>query len=95
MTPHVDLAAHAAEEPVEDFARRCRELARRVQADEGVAEFETQRKSCRMRRRVDRDTGMYHFHLEVDPVTGSTGVDRVSRASRLGACPAPRRRHHP
>jgi hypothetical protein len=66
-----DLAANAAEESVEDFARRCRELARRVQADEGVAEFEAQRKSCRMRRRVDRDTGMYHFHLEVDPVTGS------------------------
>ncbi|MBA3803948.1 MAG: HNH endonuclease [Acidimicrobiia bacterium] len=67
-----DLAANAAEESVEDFARRCRELARRVQADQGVAEFEAQRKSCRMRRRLDRDTGMYHFHLEVDPVTGST-----------------------
>jgi len=26
----------------------------------------------RLRRRVDRDTGMYHFHLELDPVTGST-----------------------
>jgi len=68
----VSWNANAAEESVEDFARRCRELARRVQADEGVAEFEAQRKSCRMRRRVDRDTGMYHFHLELDPVAGST-----------------------
>jgi hypothetical protein len=91
----VDLAAHAAEEPVEDFARRCRDLARRVQQDEGVAEFETQRKACRMRRRVDRETGMYHFHLELDPVTGSTVSTAYLAHLALGACPAPRRRHHP
>ncbi|MBA3801532.1 MAG: DUF222 domain-containing protein [Acidimicrobiia bacterium] len=69
----VDLAESAAAgESVEDFARRCRDLARRLQTDDGVAEFETQRKASRLRRRVDRDTGMYHFHLELDPVTGST-----------------------
>ncbi len=65
------LVADAERQSVETFARECRELARTLQYDEGVARLENQRRQNNLRQRVDRVSGMHHFHLEVDPESGA------------------------
>ncbi len=67
-----DLLLAAAGEGVDAFARRCRELARRVVANSRTGsdadELDAQRKASNVKHWVDRITGMGHTHLELDPV---------------------------
>jgi hypothetical protein len=56
---------------VEAFTRECHELARNLSGDEGESGPERQKRQCRLRRWVDRGTGMHHIHAELDPETGS------------------------
>lgn len=46
-------------------------LARALQHDGGVSRLENQRRQNRLSQRIDRQTGMHHFHLEVDPESGA------------------------
>jgi hypothetical protein len=66
-----ELLAAAATQPADVFARRCRELARRVsvaQATSDAEELDRQRANSSVKRWVDKVTGMCHTHLELDPI---------------------------
>ena len=66
-----DLLAKAETESVDTFARRCRLLARQLAAagmSSEVDELAAQRKRARVKRWVDKVTGMHHTHLELDPI---------------------------
>ena len=69
---HDRLLAAAATEGVDTFARRCRELARRIVANShsgsDADELDAQRKASNVKHWVDQITGMGHTHLELDPV---------------------------
>ncbi len=73
---HDALVAAAAGEGVDTFARRCRELARRIVANShsgsDADELDAQRKASNVKHWVDRITGMGHTHLELDPVRDAT-----------------------
>ncbi len=55
----------------ERFRSWCRDLARRVLHDHGVALLERQRRASTMSRWVDRSTGMWNLRLAVDPERGA------------------------
>lgn len=64
------LLAAARHESVDHFRRRCRRLARDLIATQPRSaedELSRQRKQSRVKRWVDRDTGMHHTHVELDP----------------------------
>ncbi len=61
------LLADAQRSPVEVFERHCRDLARRLSVDDGADELAAMRRRNRIRRWVDRVTGMHHIHAELDP----------------------------
>lgn len=67
-----DLLTDAQRQGVDVFERNCRELARHVSASKpGASDAEvldTQRKRSNIRRWTDRETGMCHTHIELDPV---------------------------
>jgi len=67
-----DLLTDAGKQSVDVFERGCRDLARhliaRSQATSDADELDRQRKQSRVRRWVDKTTGMCHTHLELDPV---------------------------
>ena len=67
-----DLLVDAGKQSVDVFERGCRDLARhliaRSQATSDADELDQQRKRSRVRRWVDKQTGMCHTHLELDPV---------------------------
>jgi hypothetical protein len=66
-----DLMAKAETESVDTFARRCRLLARQLAAAgmrSEVDELAAQRERARVKRWVDKITGMHHTHLELDPI---------------------------
>ena len=69
---HDRLLVAAAGEGVDTFARRCRELARRIVADShsgsDADELDAQRKASNVKHWVDRITGMGHTTLDLDPV---------------------------
>ena len=69
---HRDLLADASRLGVDTFERSCRDLARhlaaRAAAASDAAELGRQRAASSVRRWVDRETGMRHTHLELDPV---------------------------
>lgn len=69
---HEELLAAAEGESVDAFARRCRELARRIVANSCTGsdadELDAQRTASKIKHWVDRITGMGHTHLELDPV---------------------------
>ncbi|MEO6652818.1 MAG: DUF222 domain-containing protein [Ilumatobacteraceae bacterium] len=71
----VDVASAAS---VEEFRRRLGLEVRAIQADDGMARLERQRRNVRLRTWVDSD-GMWRFAGQFDPVTG------VSLAARLDA----------
>jgi hypothetical protein len=54
---------------VEAFEREVRELTRLLQTDDGLSRHGQRRRQRCLRRWVDRDTGMCHTHLTVDPET--------------------------
>jgi hypothetical protein len=68
-----ELLEKALTESVDAFTRRCRQLARRLVAaatagKSDAEELDAQRKRSRVKRWVDKITGMHHTHLELDPI---------------------------
>ena len=64
-----ELLGFAANERVDVFARRCRELAARLTpAASDADELDSQRKRANVKRWIDKQTGMHHTHLELDPL---------------------------
>jgi hypothetical protein len=66
------LLRDAQNQRVETFERNCRDLARQLNAAHSsrsdADELETQRQRSRIRHWTDRETGMRHTHIELDPV---------------------------
>ncbi|MGA9278879.1 MAG: HNH endonuclease, partial [Ilumatobacter sp.] len=70
-THEAALREHARTESVDSFARRCRQLRRRILAAAATSdadELDRQRANSRVKRWTDKVTGMGHTHLELDPV---------------------------
>ena len=68
------LLTAALVEPVEVFERRCRSLARRIVTDRAASdadELARQQANSKVKRWVDKITGMHHTHLELDPIRDS------------------------
>ena len=67
-----DLLACAATQGVDVFERGCRDLAKHLvaqsQTKSDADELDEQRKRSKVKRWVDKRTGMCHTHLELDPV---------------------------
>ena len=66
-----ELLAHAQRDSVDIFGRRCRQLAKQLQAQRATSdaeELDRQREASNVRRWVDKVTGIHHTHLEMDPV---------------------------
>lgn len=66
-----ELREHAARDGVDAFSRRCRRLARTViaaQPGSDAEELDRQRANSKIRRWIDKSTGMCHTHAELDPV---------------------------
>jgi hypothetical protein len=89
------LVEAAKRTSVETFGRHCRDLARQVSADDGGDELAMQRARNRVRRWVDKVTGMHHVHAELDPETASkvwTAINQRLRTlrheQRGSGCPA-------
>ena len=61
------LVDAAAASSVEWFERHVRELARRLDADDGLRQAERVRKARFLRRWTDRETGLCHTHVALDP----------------------------
>jgi hypothetical protein len=78
-----DLLAAAMSRTLAEFERECRDLARFVAADDGASELDRQRSNARVSRWVDKQSGMWHLHAEVDPETGAklwTAIDSQLRS---------------
>jgi hypothetical protein len=72
LREHEDhLLALAASVSVATFDRRCRELARRLDRDEGERRLDEMKRLANVRRWVDRRSGMWHLHAELDPERGA------------------------
>ncbi len=77
------LLVAATRERIVMFDRTCRDLAkcltaerdRQTGADTEAAEFERQRAASKIRQWVDKDTGMHHTHVELDPERGTRLTD--------------------
>ena len=67
-----DLLADASKHGVDVFERGCRDLAKHLVAHSTAAsdadELEQQRQRSTVKRWTDKQTGMCHTHLELDPV---------------------------
>ncbi len=74
-----DLVSHGAKVSPEEFGREVRRLGDMLSGDEGLARFEQQRRATRLRRGVDRLTGMHWLHGELDPETGSALFTALQR----------------
>jgi Domain of unknown function (DUF222) len=61
------LVASASSQSVEVFERECRDLARILSRDDGVGWLERLKQQRRVRRWVDRQTGMCKTLVELDP----------------------------
>lgn len=82
--------ADAPECTLRTFGRRLRLLVRRLEERHGIDRLERQRRHSRLDERTDPDTGMCHFHLMVDPLTGldlSHLIDHRSSAMFAGRRP--------
>lgn len=66
------LVPVAAASTAEEFARRLRQEARRLQADDGMGRFERQCSDTRLRSWTDRDSGMWCLSGRFDPRTGAS-----------------------
>ena len=65
----VDVASASTPE---EFARRLRLEARRLETDDGMTCYERQRRAARLRSWTDRETGMWCLSGRFDPLTGAT-----------------------
>jgi hypothetical protein len=77
---------------VDTFERSCRDLARQLNATHAVGsdddELERQKAMSNVRRWTDKQTGMRHTHLELDPVSDAalwTAIDQHRRQGRAKA----------
>ena len=73
-----DLLAAACRDTIAEFDKDCRDLARLLAGDGGVGELDRQKANSTVRRWIDKITGMWHLHAEVDPETGAklwTAID--------------------
>ncbi|MEO6571370.1 MAG: HNH endonuclease [Ilumatobacteraceae bacterium] len=71
MAAERDLLADATRQRVDEFERNCRDLARAIQRSQATSdadELDRQREMSEVKRWVDRETGMCHTHLQLDPV---------------------------
>lgn len=66
------LVPVATASTAEEFARRLRQEARRLQTDDGMGRFERQCRETRLRTWTDRDSGMWCLSGKFDPLTGAT-----------------------
>jgi hypothetical protein len=76
------VVASAQASTVEEFARKMGELGRSLSGDDGLSRQEWRRRQRCVKRWVDRETGLCHTHLTLDPETD----EQVARA--LGAAVA-------
>jgi len=72
----------AAASSVERFERTMRDLARRLLPDEGMSRHEQRKRQRSLRRWVDRQTGMHHTHLALDPETDARVAAALDAAVR-------------
>ena len=70
------LVDSAATTTVEAFEREVGQLTRILSRDDGTRHLERLKRQRRVRRWIDRQSGMCHTHLELDPETDA----RVSAA---------------
>jgi hypothetical protein len=84
-----DLLDDAERMGVDLFQRNCRDLARHLNATHApgsdVDELEKQRAMSNVRRWTDKQTGMRHTHLELDPVRDAqlwAAIDQQRRKAR-------------
>jgi hypothetical protein len=87
-----ELLADAERFGVDAFDRSCRDLARHLNATRAgasdVDELERQRQRSNVSRWTDRETGMRHTHLELDPVSDAqlwAAIDAQRRRLRRRA----------
>lgn len=64
----------------DEFDRHLRRVERALRADDGQALFERQQRNVRLKTWTDREDGMHHWHLTVDPRT-AIGLDNRLRAA--------------
>ena len=66
---------------VSAFDRRCRDLARRLDRDEGEKRLDEMKRRANVRRWIDRQTGMWQLHAELDPERGAAVWATLDAAS--------------
>ena len=79
------LVESATTSSVEAFEREMRDLGRILSRDDGVANHQRLRRQRSLRRWVDRNTGMCHTHLQLDPEADakvSAALDAAIAAER-------------
>jgi hypothetical protein len=79
------LVASAASTSVEAFERQVRDLERRLSRDDGIRQHERLREQRSLRRWIDRQTGLAHTHLALDPESDaklSAALDAAVAAER-------------
>ena len=78
------LLDKAQQQGVDTFGQTCRDLAREVAAEHAagseLAELERQRKASKIKRWTDRETGMRHTLISLDPVRDKVFWTAVSHA---------------
>ena len=87
-----ELLADAERMGVDLFERSCRELARQFNATHAAGsdadELDKQRQMSKVRRWTDKETGMRHTHIELDPVRDAqlwAAIDQHRRQARAKA----------
>lgn len=71
-----DLAADATRMTPEQFAQSCRDLARRLERDQGVERAEQQRRQTRLSKKIDRE-GMYVLTARMHPELGGAVFNSI------------------
>ncbi len=66
------IVAAASRSSVESFDREMRDLSRRLSQDDGLRHHQRLRQQRALRRWVDRQTGMCHTHVLLDPEADAT-----------------------
>jgi hypothetical protein len=77
-TLEAELLSAASRNTIAQFDKDCRDLARLLSGDGGVGELERQKANSTVRRWIDKVTGMWHLHAELDPESGAklwTAID--------------------
>ena len=79
------LVESAVSSTVEAFEREVGQLTRILSRDDGTSHLERLKRQRRVRRWIDRQSGMCHTHLELDPETDarvSAAFDAAVQAAR-------------